>query len=95
MAQQVGYGWPPLRAGRLWVFLAGVPFFLYPWMLITILWIVALFVGPYEYFAGSARTAAVFLGSRLGGALLAATLVGASLALGGPDCWPGWRASSM
>lgn len=84
LPMRIGYGWPALQAGRLWAFAAGVPFVLYPWMLLTILWIVVLFVGPYEYVAGSARTAAIFLGSHFGGALLAAGLVGASLALGGP-----------
>lgn len=80
----VGYGWPALRAGRLWTFVAGVPFALYPWMFLTILWIVAIFVAPYEYLAGTARAALVFAGAHLAAALGAALLVAALAAAGGP-----------
>lgn len=75
LLQHVGYGLPALRAWRLWTFVAGIPFSLFPWMLITIAFIVIIFVGPYEYLAGTARAAIVFLATQIGGALLTAVAV--------------------
>lgn len=72
---QVGYGPPALRAGRLWTLLTGIPFALYPWMVLTIAFIIGLFVGAYEYRAGTTRAAVVFLTAQIGGAYLAAVAV--------------------
>src|SRR5690349_9726758 len=75
LLQRVGYGLPALRAWRLWTLVAGIPFALFPWMLLTIAFIIVIFVGPYEYIAGTARAAIVFLATQIGGALLTATAV--------------------
>ena len=52
LLRRVGYGLPALRAGRPWTLVVGIPFALYPWMIATIAWIVALFVGAYEWRGG-------------------------------------------
>jgi phosphatidylglycerol lysyltransferase len=75
LLQRVGYGLPALRAWRLWTLVAGIPFTLFPWMLLTIAFIIVIFIGSYEYIAGTARAAIVFLATQIGGALLTATAV--------------------
>ncbi len=81
---RVGYGPPAVRAGRTWTLVTGIPFTLYPWMILTIAFIVALFVGVYEYRMGTTCATLVFLTTQIGGAYLAAVAVIGPLASGRP-----------
>jgi len=74
---QVGYGLSALREGRAWSFVAGMLFAPEPWMYLTIAAVLVAFVGPYEYLVGTPRAAGLLVLTQLGGALLAALLVGA------------------
>lgn len=82
---EVGYGLPALRMGRPWTLLTGIPFALYPWMILTIAFIIVLFVGVYELQAGTVRAAVVFLTTQVGGTYLAVAAVIQPLAAQG---WP-------
>lgn len=75
LLHQVGYGLPALREGRPWTLLTGIFFGLFPLMLVGIAWIVALFVGAYEFRSGTRRAAIVFFVTQIGGAFLAAVAV--------------------
>ena len=75
LLNDVGYGLDPLRAGRFDTLITNIPFALYPWMLVTITFLVLIGVAPFEVVAGWRRTAVVFFASQVGGYLFASLLV--------------------